>query len=147
MKKLTVKQEALLKAITQQLRRETALAYISLGYENQTKAYLLACETMGREPSKNPEVSGSEILNYPNVVDFLDSVRIAVAEEVQKKHCVTVESLMAELEESRGIALGAETPQCGAANSATMGKAKLAGLDKQIVETTIKIIDDGSDDW
>lgn len=47
---------------------------------------------------------------------------------------VTVESLTEELEEARKAALGAENPQCGAAVSATMGKAKLYGLDKQLVE-------------
>jgi hypothetical protein len=38
------------------------------------------------------------------------------------------------LEEARRIALGAETPQTSAAVSATMGKAKLVGLDKQILD-------------
>lgn len=81
--KLTENQEALLKAITQELRRETALAYIRNGYTNKTKSYLDACEGMGRKPSKNPETSACEILGYPNVIEFLDSVKLAIAEEVQ----------------------------------------------------------------
>lgn len=81
--KLTKEQKELLGAITQELRRETALAYIANGYQNKTKSYLDACESMGKKPSKNPETSASEILGYPNVLDFLKSVKEKVAEEVQ----------------------------------------------------------------
>ena len=45
---------------------------------------------------------------------------------------ITVESLIEELHEIKLVALGAETPQCGAAVAAVLGKAKLAGLDKAI---------------
>ncbi len=82
MSKLTAKQEALLASITQELRRETALAYIANGYENKTKAYISACKKMGKKVSKNPETSASEMLSYPNVEDFLDSVKAGIAEEV-----------------------------------------------------------------
>lgn len=81
--KLTEEQQALLEAIPQELRRETALAYISSGYENQTKAYLAACKKMGREPSKNPETSACEILNYPNVVKLINSFKRDVAEQAK----------------------------------------------------------------
>ena len=47
-----------------------------------------------------------------------------------KSHGITIESLLKELDEARGIALEAETPQSSAAISATMNKAKLVGLDK-----------------
>ena len=73
---------------------------------------------------------------------------------------MTVDSLLVELEQARQIALGAETPQTAAAVSATLGKAKLVGLDKQILDlrsgdgsmtpqpTTIQIVaaDDDSTD-
>lgn len=81
--KLTSEQKDLLGAITQELRREVALAYISNGYQNKTKSYLDACESMGKKPSKNPETSASEILGYPNVLEFLRSVKEKVAEDVQ----------------------------------------------------------------
>ena len=81
--KLTAKQEALLAEIPQELRRETALAYIENGYENKKQAYLSACKKMGRSSSKNPETSASEILNYANVTDFINSVKAAAAESVQ----------------------------------------------------------------
>lgn len=53
---------------------------------------------------------------------------------MRERFMVTVESLLEELEEARTAALGAATPQCGPAVAATMGKAKLCGLDKQIIE-------------
>lgn len=80
-KPLDDNQKELLKAIPQELRRETALAFIALGYTNQTQAYLNACESMGRKPSKNPHTSASEILNYPNILEFIDSVKRVNAEE------------------------------------------------------------------
>lgn len=55
--------------------------------------------------------------------------------EIKQRHNVTVDSLLAELEEARQ-ALSAETPQSSAAVAATMGKAKLVGLDKQIIDHT-----------
>ena len=54
--------------------------------------------------------------------------------EAAKAHRCTVDSLLRELEEARTVALSCETPQSSAAVSATMGKAKLCGLDKQLVE-------------
>ncbi|HEI0612134.1 TPA: terminase small subunit [Escherichia coli] len=53
-----------------------------------------------------------------------------------KRHNVTVDSLIAELEEARIAALTAETVQASAATGATMGKAKLLGLDKQLIEVS-----------
>ncbi len=57
---------------------------------------------------------------------------------VIKKAQITVEDLLRELEEARTVAMTCETPQSSAAIAATMGKAKLLGLDKQIVELTGK---------
>lgn len=56
-----------------------------------------------------------------------------------KRHEITVDDLIAELEEARQIALGHSNPQTGPAVNATMGKAKLLGLDKQIVEVSAKV--------
>ena len=57
-------------------------------------------------------------------------------EKTAKRNQITVDTLLAELEENRQAALSAETPQAAAATAATMGKAKLLGLDKQIIEHT-----------
>lgn len=75
-------------------------------------------------------VKASEMLNKDNI-----SVRLQQLREVhQKRHNVTVDSIVAELEEARQRALNAATPQTSAAVAASMGKAKLYGLDKQLVE-------------
>jgi len=55
-------------------------------------------------------------------------------QESADNHGITVKSLLDELDEARTIALGAEKPQTAAAVSATMGKAKLCGMDKQVIE-------------
>ena len=78
--KLTPEQEELLAAIPQELRRETALAFVARGYDNQKQSYLDACRNTGRKPSKNPEVSACEILRNANVQRFLNSLKISSAE-------------------------------------------------------------------
>ena len=72
---------------------------------------------------------------------MMDKSKIAarlaeLREPIVKRHNVTVDSLMVELEEARKAALGAETPKSSAAVAATMGKAKLCGLDKQLIDHT-----------
>jgi hypothetical protein len=74
------------------------------------------------------------VLQKPQVQARIAELR----EAVMDRHQITVDTLLAELEEARTAALGAETPQTSAAVSATMGKAKLLGLDKKIVEITGK---------
>jgi len=71
-----------------------------------------------------------EAKNHVKISARIDQLRSKVA----KRHNVTVDSLVAELEEIKNIALSAETPQSSAAVAAVMGKAKLTGLDKQLIE-------------
>ena len=78
--KLTKEQEALFNAMTSKLQQECALVYIANGYENKTQSYITACKNLKKKPSKNPDTSGSEILNYPSVTAFIDSVRVKAAE-------------------------------------------------------------------
>ncbi len=71
--------------------------------------------------------------------ELVDNVKIAarleeLREELRERHRVTVDDLVRELEEARQIALSAMTPQTSAAVQSTMGKAKLLGLDKQVLE-------------
>ena len=64
----------------------------------------------------------------------------ALIEELRKyhreAHDITIGSLLEELEAARILAAGAE--QMSSMVSATMGKAKLLGFDKQVVEHTGK---------
>jgi len=76
------------------------------------------------------------------------AVRVRELRETTAKNAmITVESLLAELEEARQAALTAETVQSSAAVSATMSKAKLLGMDKQLVDVTHRVVDDGTNEW
>ncbi|MDD0974877.1 terminase small subunit [Pseudomonas fontis] len=86
----------------------------------------MATATIGRE--------GYNTLQKSQVQARLEELR----KKVMERHEITVDTLLAELEEARKAALDADTPQTSAAVSATMGKAKLLGLDKKIVELTGK---------
>ncbi|MEQ4659289.1 MULTISPECIES: terminase small subunit [Providencia] len=117
---LTIKQEAFCQA------------YIE-NKGNASEAYRAAYAT-GRMKRESIAVEASKLLADPNVTLMISKLQ----QEHRDKHDVTVASLLEELEEARKAALSAETPQSAAAVAATMGKAKLTGLDKQIVELTGK---------
>lgn len=73
---------------------------------------------------------------------FADIKVLSRVEELQEdaanRHRVTVDSLTAELEEAKNFAYGLEQPS--AAVSAIMGKAKIHGFDKQIIEGNLKMV-------
>lgn len=106
-------------------------AYIENG-GNASEAYRTAYNVKPTTKQASIWESASQLLSHPDVASRVQALR----EEHKERHMVTVDSLIAELEEARLAALGAETPQASAATSATMGKAKLLGLDKQVVEMT-----------
>lgn len=83
MPKLTPKQKTLFNKIESKLRKEVASEFIKTGFINGTKSYVRACKNLKRKCSKNPETSASEILNYPNVAAFINSIRENIAEEAQ----------------------------------------------------------------
>ncbi|BAN16811.1 terminase small subunit [Edwardsiella phage PEi21] len=66
----------------------------------------------------------------------IERLRKRAQKRAERKHDVTLDTLLLELEEARTVALSGEKPQAAAAVSATMGKAKLVGLDKQVLEVT-----------
>ena len=73
--------------------------------------------------------------------ELLDNGKITarvgqIKREHKKRHNMTIDDLLLELEEARQAALGAENPQSSAAVAATMGKAKILGLDKQVIDHT-----------
>ncbi|MFC3947272.1 terminase small subunit [Serratia entomophila] len=114
---LTLKQEAFCQA------------YIETG--NASEAYRSSYAAENMKPDAI-HVQASKLLNNPKI-----ALRVAgLRGEIKERHSVTVDSLLAELEEARQAALTAETPQSSAAVAATLGKAKLTGLDKQIIELT-----------
>lgn len=76
------------------------------------------------------KVEASRLLRNPTVALTIKECNC----ETLMKGMLTREDLIAELEEARIAALTAETPQASAATQATMGKAKLLGMDKVIVD-------------
>ncbi|MDK1250596.1 terminase small subunit [Cronobacter sakazakii] len=114
---LTIKQEAFCQA------------YIETG--NASEAYRTAYAADKMKPEA-VHVQASNLKDNPKIALRLKELQ----EEIRQRHNVTIDSLLAELEEARQKALSAETPQSSAAVAATMGKAKLTGLDKQVVELT-----------
>lgn len=75
------------------------------------------------------------LIDNPKIAARLKELR----EPIMERHKITVDKLIEELEEARQVALAKET--AAPAVSATMGKAKLLGLDKQVVD---HISSDGS---
>lgn len=96
------------------------------------EAYLGAYDVGPDTKMSSKYVAANRVLNQPVVAAMIAKMR----SEVAKKISITAETLVAELEEIKQVALRAETPQSAAAVSAVMGKAKLLGLDKQIIEMT-----------
>lgn len=78
-------------------------------------------------------VKACQLKQQPRFKKYLDQVK----EEIRERFMVTVESLEIELDEIKAVALGAQTPQCGAAVNAVMSKAKLYGLDKKQEEKSV----------
>lgn len=97
-------------------------AYIETG-GNGTEAYRRAYD--GTRAS--PHAIGVEtyrILKMPVI-----QARIREMQDMLMEHTkITVDTIIAELEEARSIALHAGVPQTSAAVSASLGKAKLLGL-------------------
>lgn len=109
--------------------------YIELG--NASEAYRQSYDAdsmQGDTVNRNAKA----LLDNNKIATRLDIIR----KEHAMRHNITVDTLLIELEEARKTALDAtklEKLQVAAAVSATMGKAKILGLDKQVIEHTGKI--------
>ena len=115
-----------------------AQAYVESG--NASEAY---------RRSYNAEKMTNETINVA-ACKLLANYKVAIRvkqlqEKAAKRHDITVDDLIRELEEARKLAI--ETEKAGPAVTATMGKAKLLGMDKQIIETTMRVVDDGTNEW
>jgi phage terminase small subunit len=96
--------------------------YIETG--NASEAYRQAYDAGNMKP-ETVNKRASELFGSGAITGRLAELRGVV----QQTHGVTVASLILELEEARKVALKRE--QAAAMVQATMGKAKLAGLDKE----------------
>lgn len=100
-------------------------AYIETG--NASEAYRLAYNA-AKMNADTINRKAKELLDNGKITARLDAIKARHA----KRHDCKVDDLLGELEEARTIAKMAENPT--AMVSATMGKAKLLGLDKKLVE-------------
>lgn len=124
MSKLTPKQE------------KFCLLYIELGDASEAYRQSYHCSKMKPETIN---VKASELLKNGKIAVMVQELH----DSHRQRHNIVVDDLLDELEEARQAALKAmPSPQCSAAVGATMGKAKLLGLDKLVVkldgEMTIK---------
>ena len=105
--------------------------YIELGNASEAYRQSYDADSMNEH---TVHVKASELLSNGKVTARLEQIRA----EHKKRHNITIDTLLLELEEARQIALSPELekPQTAAAVSATMGKAKLLGLDKKIIDIT-----------
>jgi phage terminase small subunit len=108
------------------------LAYLETG--NASEAYRRAYDADAMTP-ESVNRKAKEVVDNVKIAARLEELR----EPIMKRHAITVDVLLAELEEARQLALETEAP--APAVSATMGKAKLLGMDKVIVDN---ISSDGS---
>lgn len=107
-------------------------AYVETG--NASEAYRMAYAT-DKMKATSINSKAYELLNNGEV-----TVRVAqLQQEHRTKHDITVSDLLKELEEARQKALSAETPQASATVAATMGKARLTGLDKVVIDLTADV--------
>jgi len=114
------------------------LAYLETG--NASEAYRRSYDAENMTP-ESVNRKAKELIDNGKIAARLSELRAPVIAKAQ----LTVEDLLAELEEARKLAIDTETP--APAVSATMGKAKLLGLDKQVVDHNIRVVYDGSHGW
>lgn len=108
--------------------------YIELGNASEAYRQSYDADSMNENTVNR---KAKELLDNGKITARLDQIR----DDHAKRHNITVDTLLLELEEARKMALDTkiqEKPQVSAAVAATMGKAKLMGLDKQLVEMTGK---------
>ena len=98
------------------------LTYIETG--NASEAYRKCYKVKPTTKADAIHVSACNLLKSPKVALRVNELQAATV----KRHGITVDDLIAELEEARQAALTAETVQSSAATAATMGKAKMLGF-------------------
>lgn len=117
-------------------REAFAMAYVETG--NASEAYRRAFNVRPNTKQEAIAVNASKLLADANVSLRVDELKA----QLVKRHEITVDDLIAELDEAQRIALEAPKPQTAAAVSAILGKAKLLGfmvdrLDARIVAAAL----------
>ena len=99
---------------------------------NKSEAYRYSHPTANEWKDATVHNKASALSKDDEVLARLEELK----ELAVKRHDITIDSLIDELEQARCTAMTCETPQTSAAVTATMSKAKLLGLDKQIIDHT-----------
>jgi phage terminase small subunit len=102
---------------------------------NKSEAYRQSHPTASKWKDATVNNRASELSKQDEILGRFSELQ----ELALKSHGITIESLLKELDEARGIALSAETPQTSSAVSATMNKAKLVGLDKHDANVKVDV--------
>lgn len=98
--------------------------YLELG--NASEAYRQAFESTAKPESIH--VSACRLLSDAKI-----DLRVAeLKKELRERNRATLDDILAELEEARQLAKQIEQP--ASMNQASLGKAKLLGLDKQVID-------------
>lgn len=111
--RLTIKQE------------DFCLAYVETG--NASEAYRRSYDIGDMLPA-SVNSKAFELLENVKITNRIAELR----QPIMERHKITVDDLLAELEEARQM--GLKTEKAGPMAQATMGKAKLLGLDRVIEE-------------
>ena len=112
---LTIKQE------------KFANLYIELGNASEAYRQSYNCQKMKDETVNR---TANALLNNRKITARIDELR----SELAKRHDITKDTLIIELEEARQMAK--DTAKASSMVGATMGKARILGLDKQVIEHT-----------
>ena len=121
--KLNARQEAFAQAVVKNGGDKVA-AYKEAGYSTRPKPAVIS-------------VKADQVYNNGKVLVRVRQLQEVASVIAKKAFECTIESLAAELEESRVMAI--EERQSSAATAATMGKVKLFGFDKVQVETVVTV--------
>ena len=109
--------------------KQEKFAQVYVETSNASEAYRQAYDALKMKPETITR-KAFDLMQDGNVTARLKEIR----EELAKASQIDLKDLLEELEQARQAALGCESPQSSAAVAATMGKAKLLGLDKQIID-------------
>ena len=94
---------------------------------NASEAYRLNYNSENMKP-ETVNRAAKELIDNPKVAARIKELR----GDMEKQHQLTIADLIKELEEARALAF--ETGRAGPAVQASMGKAKLLGFDRQIID-------------
>jgi hypothetical protein len=119
------------------------MSLVKLNFEQEKYAQLRAsgvgpsdagrqCWKWDKWDPRKISIEASKKEKHKGIAARIAELKAEIMEEIKPSLIVTVESILEELEEARQVAIQGDNPN--AMVSASMGKAKLSGLDKQVIE-------------